>query len=854
MSDIGQVEKNERLAAIVATSDDAIISKDTRGIVKTWNGAAERIFGYSAEEMIGQPLLRIIPKDRFQEETDILAKIQAGDRVDHFQTIRVRKDGREIHVSVTISPIKDADGKVIGASKIARDVTDMVRAQRERERLYELSRFMVGVRDMRQLLQKITDVATELSNAQFGAFFYNVTDSEGESYTLYTISGVPAEHFSKFPMPRNTAVFGPTFKGEGVVRSDDITQDPRYGKNAPYKGMPAGHLPVRSYLAVSVVSPDGDVVGGLFFGHERAGIFTAHDESIVSTIASNASIALENARLHREVSDTASKFRQLANSIPQLAWMATPEGSFFWFNDRWLEYTGLPAAAQYGNGWEQVLHPDESARVIGRWKDAQASKKPWEDTFRIRSHDGVFRWHLSRAVPLIDESEAITYWLGTNTDVTEQRELMSRREELLNAERTARAESERLGQLKDEFLATLSHELRTPLNAILGWSQLLSRGKTDLAMVSEGIGVIERNARVQAQLIEDLLDMSRIVSGKLRLDTQILEPTLVVKRAVDVLRPTAETKDIDLQLLLDKGIGPITGDPNRLQQIIWNLVNNAIKFTPRGGTVRVHLKQAHSHVSLVVSDTGCGIDPAFLPHVFERFRQSDASTTRRFGGLGLGLAIVKQLAELHGGEVGVRSEGLGRGATFTVSLPLAARPPSHDDNSTQLQSSADIRALDDLSLAGIRVLMVDDEADSRELIARILKERGAVVAEASDANSGRSMVASQRPDLIISDIGMPEKDGYEFIREVRDMPADRGGRTTAIALTAFARPEDRARAMLAGFQLHMPKPVDPHELIATVASLGAAARRERMTRADSTSTELFGEPKAAQSPPSPGRV
>ena len=305
-------EMQARLASIVATSDDAIVSKNLDGVVQSWNAAAERIFGYTAEEMIGRPILVILPPDRADEEADILAKIRSGERVDHFETIRVRKDGRRIDVSVTISPLRDSTGTIIGASKIARDISEHKRLVKERERLYELGKAMALERDIHAVVQLITDAATELSGAEFGSFFYNVVNAEGESYLLYTLSGASRDQFANFPMPRNTAVFEPTFSGTGIVRSDDITQDPRYGKNAPYYGKPSGHLPVRSYLAVPVIGRNGAVLGGLFFGHAKVGVFTESSERIVTSIAGSAGIALENVRLQQQLKDTASKYQQLA--------------------------------------------------------------------------------------------------------------------------------------------------------------------------------------------------------------------------------------------------------------------------------------------------------------------------------------------------------------------------------------------------------------------------------------------------------------------------------------------------------------------------------------------------------------
>jgi PAS domain S-box-containing protein len=813
-------ELQARLAAIVATSDDAIVSKNLDGVVLSWNAAAERIFGYTVDEIIGKPILILLPPERFDEEATILAKIRRGERVDHFETVRVRKDGRRIDVSVTISPIHDAAGNVVGASKIARDISEHKQLIKEREQLYALGAAMAIEHDVHAIVQLITDATTELSGAQFGAFFYNVTNENGESYMLYTLSGAPREKFANFPMPRNTDVFGPTFAGTGVVRSNDITKDPRYGKNDPYFGMPPGHLPVCSYLAVPVMSRSDEVLGGLFFGHAEPGVFTERSERIVTSIAGHAGVSLENARLHQELSETASRFQLLANSIPQLAWMAKPDGDVFWYNNRWFEYTGMPPESQFGSGWESVQDPHELPRVREKWQAALASGQPWEDTFPLRRHDNTFRWHLSRAVPLRDAAGSISMWFGTNTDITDQRKLADDREQLLWAERAARTESERIGRMKDEFLATLSHELRTPLNAILGWSQLLKHDTPDAAMLEEGLEVIERNARVQTQLIADLLDMSRIISGKLRLDVQQVELASVISAALDSVRPSAEFKQIRLQKVLDPIAGPVSGDPNRLQQIIWNLLSNAIKFTPKGGRVEVLLERVNSHVEITVSDTGQGISADFLPHVFDRFRQADSSTTRHQGGLGLGLAIVKQLVELHGGRITAKSRGEGQGATFSLILPLAVT--RHAPERRQHPSRSDGPPSFDLkqiSLACAKVLVIDDEADARDLIQRLLTERGACVIVAESADRGLELVQSEKPDLILSDIGMPNKDGYDFIRALRKLPSEQGGKTPAVALTAFARSEDRTRAMMAGYQVHLSKPVESQELIATVASL-----------------------------------
>ena len=529
------------LAAIVASSDDVIISKTLDGIVTSWNAAAVRVFGYTEEEAIGRSIVDLVIPDELQTEEDmILSRLRKGERIEHFETVRRTKDGRRIDVSLTVSPVHDRSGAVVGASKIARDITERHRAARELARLYQ--------------------------EAQEAA--------------------------------------------------------------------------------------------------------------------------------------------------------------------------------------------DERAR-------------------------------------------------------------------LLESERYARTQAERLSALKDEFLSTLSHELRSPLSAILGWSQVLRQGHKNEADLKSGLNIIERNARIQTQLIDDLLDMSRITAGKMRLDVQPVVPATVVQAAVESVRPAAEAREIRLEILLDESAGPVSGDPARLQQVMWNLLSNAIKFTARHGRVTVLLERVNSHVEMSVTDTGVGIRPEFLPHVFERFRQADASTTRKFGGLGLGLAIVKHLVELHGGSVMAKSRGEGQGATFCVLLPvMPVRLPRNGDVHPRAPKAASLES-DPVDLAGVTVLVVDDDADGRHLIVRLLQDCGAQVVEAADAHAALGLIREAPPTVLISDIGMPDVDGYELLRRVRSLPPERGGRIPAVALTAFARSEDRTRALRAGYLAHVAKPVEPSELLATIAAVAS---------------------------------
>lgn len=514
------------LSAIIESADDAIVTKTLEGTITSWNRGAERMFGYTADEAIGQPVTMLIPDDHIDEEPTIIARLRAGERIEHYETVRVRKDGSPIDISLTVSPIRDANNKIIGASKIARDISQ------------------------RKLAEKTLQEQSEA-----------------------------------------------------------------------------------------------------------------------------------NERLYREAQES--------------------------------------------------------------------------------------------------------------------------------------------GRLKEEFLATISHELRTPLNAILGWSRILRTGKLKEDETAKALETIERNARAQAQLIDDLLDVSRIITGKLRMDVRPIDPNGFIEAAIDAVNPAAEAKGVRIQKIMDTGEVTVPGDPIRLQQVIWNLLSNAIKFTPRGGRIQVRMERADSHLQIIVADSGQGIPKDFLPHVFDRFRQIDQSSTRQHGGLGLGLALVRHLVELHGGSVAAASPGPGKGSTFTIILPVVAiyqmdtvRTQVHP-TARNLLPSADYTA----RLNGLTILIVDDEQDTRELLRTSLTECGAEVTVAGSVNEAFATLGSSVPDVLISDIGMPDHDGYELIRRLRALPLEDGGRVPAIALTAYARVEDRLKALRAGFQMHVPKPVELAELVTVVMSV-----------------------------------
>jgi signal transduction histidine kinase len=396
--------------------------------------------------------------------------------------------------------------------------------------------------------------------------------------------------------------------------------------------------------------------------------------------------------------------------------------------------------------------------------------------------------------------------------------------EELGAERIKRVEAERVGQIKDEFLANLSHEIRTPLNAILGWSEILKSDRATPADLAEGLDVIRRNARAQARLVEDLLDMSRIVSGTLRLDVQRVELSGSIAAAVEVVHLAAEAKGVRLEIVVDPLAGPVSGDPSRVQQIIWNLLSNAIKFTPKGGKVQVTVERVNSHIELSVSDTGEGINPDFLPHVFERFTQAERPLTKHRKGLGLGLAIVKNLAELHGGSVRAKSGGAGKGSTFIVSLPISVvRSLTEGEKGRHPTASFDGDDLPCPDLSGVHVVVVDDDYDALVLVKRVLETCNARVTVYQTGAECLKNLPTLHPDVLITDVGMPGMDGYTLIKAMRALSAEDGGNTPAVALTAHARSADRRRAMLSGFDIHVARPVEPSELVAVVARLARRA-------------------------------
>jgi signal transduction histidine kinase/CheY-like chemotaxis protein len=440
--------------------------------------------------------------------------------------------------------------------------------------------------------------------------------------------------------------------------------------------------------------------------------------------------------------------------------------------------------------------------------------------YRIVRPDGTIRWVQGKGRVALDARGNVLGMSGVCTDVTERKLAEEERTQLLVREQAARTEAERANRLKDEFLATVSHELRTPLAAVLGWAQLLRTASLDEVTRERALRVIEHNSKIQAKLIEDILDVSRIVSGKLLLNLQPVELPAVIEAAIETMRPAAGSKGVRIEAAIDPAAGAVQGDSERLQQVVWNLLSNAVKFTPQGGRVEIRLERHGSQVEIRVSDTGEGIQAEFLPYVFDAFSQADASSSRKHGGLGLGLAIVRQVSELHGGTVHAHSDGPGTGATFTIRLPLPVTAPFQDDTAPEsLRETVP-------ALSGLRILVVEDDTDTRQLLTVLLESHGAHVSNAASAKEALQTFGLSKPDVLLCDIGLPGENGYTLLRQIRALGAEKGGNVPALALTAYARPEDRQQALAAGFQMHLSKPIDPSLLtraIEHVVRTGPAA-------------------------------
>lgn len=699
-------EQSEWFSVTLGSIGDAVVTVDNDYRITFLNPVAEELTGWSTAEAVGRVVGEVLhlvdEKTRQEARNPITGALEEGAKQSlENHTLLVRRDGREIPVEDSAAPIKNPAGLIIGAVMVFHDVTE--RRQKERalqeeyaitERLYEIATSISTELDLDKVVQTITDAGTRVTRAQFGAFFYNVLEEQGGSYMLYALSGVPRSAFEKFPMPRATAMFGPTFRGEGVLRLADVRKDPRFGKNEPYHGMPKGHLPVVSFLSVPVISRSGTVLGGLFFGHEEAGVFTLRDEKIILAIAAQAAAAMDVARLYQ--------------------------------------------AAQQ-----------------------------------------------------------------------------------------ERASAEQANQSKDLFLAALSHELRTPLTPVLA---ILSSLREDAAIpeaLAEDLETVRRNVELEARLIDDLLDLTRITRGKLELHCERVRLHRIIEDAISACRPDLTAKHLSLVRDHDSEKTSILADSARVTQILWNLLKNAIKFTPDGGTITVRSRTNSdaANVTLEVQDTGIGIAPGQIDRVFDAFEQGDRQITRQFGGIGLGLAISKAIAESHHGSLTAASEGQGRGSTFRLTLPFDGCE-EEDGAASSSARSAIVDPAPSAAPVGIarpqRILLVEDHADTAAILTRLLRRMGHDVLHASSIETALKIADREMRTapitLVMSDLGLPDGSGRDLMRQLSSKHGLRG-----IALSGFGMDSDLAQSTAAGFSCHLVKPVDIATLRATIAEMTSSA-------------------------------
>ena len=757
-----------RLKFHVENTPLAVIEWDHEFRVLRWSPAAQRLFGWSGDEVLGK---RFSDWD-FVVADDVDAVNQVGSRqsrgTEYYGISRNRnytKLGSVVNCEWYNSALYDDSGKLVSVLSLVLDVTLATRieeALRKSEAQYRLL-FEANPQAM-----WVYDVETRrflaVNNAAIQRYGYS--RNEFLSMTIHDIRPPEeAQRLSEYLSHTNPAF---NQAGEWLHKKKDGT-----------------------VISVEITSNRLDFEG------RRAVIVLANDIT-------------ERKRAEKALRESEDRYRDLVDNSHELICTHDLDGRVISVNPWAARMLGYPENAivgmnirdgllpEYRDEFDQYLHKvktEGSARGVMKVRTSTGEIRLWEYYNTLRTQ-GVER-------PIVR---------GMAHDATERREALRR-------EKEARLEAEEANRVKDEFLSTLSHELRTPLTAIMGWSNLLLHGEIELSKQQQAIETIARNANSQCQLIDDLLEVSRIITGKIRLDFETNELPPIITAAAESIRPTAEAKGVRLKLTFEQNVGVVFGDRERLQQVVWNLLSNAVKFTPGGGEVSVNLHRINTHVEIAVVDSGVGINPHFLPHVFDRFRQADGSTTRTHGGLGLGLAIVRHLVELHGGVVTADSEGDEKGSTFTVRLPLmipvAAQLPLEPEQSANGTTSSPMA----VSLNNLRVLIVDDELDARELVSAMLSRCGADMKSATSASEALEIIESWKPDVLIADIGMPIEDGYGLIKRLRALPKERGGHTPALALTAYARTEDRIRALSEGYQVHLSKPVDRAVLAAVVARL-----------------------------------
>ncbi|MEG4959734.1 MULTISPECIES: ATP-binding protein [unclassified Microcoleus] len=732
----------------------------------------KRILGWTSDQMTSRPWTEFVHPDDLGPSIAETDSLFSGNEIFTFENRYRHKDGSYRWFLWNAQPYPE-EQVIYGA---AVDITDRVRVENERKRAQQALRETEG--QSRNILESIGE-----------AFF-----AADENWRL-------------------------TYVNQFAETLLDRTPGDLIGKNLweEYPGLigsefePIYWSAMRDRVAGSVTAfyPDHDRWYEVR-PYPAANGITVYFKNVTDRIQAEAVLRQTSAELERQL----QKFNAFKSSVPDFIYTFDLSGRFIDVNKPLLDLYQKSFAEVIGKNFFELDYPVDLAvklqnqiQTVIQTRQPLKDETPYTSAFGTRAYEYIF-------VPVFDAEGAVEMVAGVTRDITDRKQAEAEREKLLQQEQTAREAAETANRIKDEFLAVLSHELRSPLNPILGWSKLLQQGKLGAAKTASALASIERNALLQSQLIDDLLDISRILSGKLRLNAMSVDLNMVISAALETVRLAAEAKSLQIQTTFSPSQGMVIGDSGRLQQVIWNLLSNAVKFTPQGGKISVRLTQTGTYAQILVTDTGKGINPEFLPYVFEHFRQEDGAITRKFGGLGLGLAIARQIVELHGGRIWVESRGEGQGASFTVELPLL-----HTANPVEeVVGRAEARS-DDLHLASLRVLVVDDERDSREFVAFVAEQAGGKVTAVGSASEALQLLSTTPFDILLCDIGMPDIDGYMLVRQVRTLPSEQGGQIPAIALTAYAGDFNQEQALAAGFQRHVAKPVEPNELVKAIVTL-----------------------------------
>ncbi len=754
-----------RYRRLFETAQDAILILDgDSGKIMDANPFVIDLLCYSLDELIGKELWEIGLFRDIEENKAAFERLHR-DRYIRYEDLPLQtKDGKGVEVEFVSNSYKVNDENVIQCN--IRDITkraEATRAMRTSEVRYR--RLFETAQDAILILDGDTGKVMDANPYVIDLLRYSIDELIGKE--LWQIGLFPDIEASKAAFDR--------LKRDSYIRYEDLPLETKDGRRAEVE------------FVSNVYLVDGQNI-----------------------IQCNIRDITDRKSAENAAQEGAERFRFLAESMPQMIFTTLPNGDADYFNQQWSVFTGTSLDEIKEWRWTRFIHPDDLKATVRQWQHSLDTGEPFEIQHRFRREDGVYRWHLSRAHPMHDAGGTITMWISSNTDIDDQKGTEDKLSRLYK-------EADSLNRAKDEFLATLSHELRTPMTSILGWTALLAAGTLDETTRNEGLSTIHRSAKAQAQLIDDVLDVSRMITGKLRLTIEPVDMESVLRAALTAFVPAAEAKELRLRMDFQPGLLYLGGDPARLQQVFWNLLSNAVKFTPSGGRIDVRLFSHDSNVVVEVQDTGVGIRPDFLLYAFDRFAQQEGGTIRHHGGMGIGLSIAKQLVELHGGTISVASEGQGLGATFTVTIPVQMTMPQRlvpvEAQDRRPGSLLDKRP----SIAGLRVLVIDDEPDSRRTISAILEQYGGNVTPASSAKEGLLLVQRGSFDVLLCDIAMPDHDGYSLIRRIRSLD-DEKSRLPAIALTAYGRPAEREISLAEGFDEYLKKPVEPDELVALVAS------------------------------------